>query len=133
MIKNNHTMDSVTFSKGIFVDYNVNLIHKGSVWKNRTIVLLLLKMVDQYSNARGSWIDFPSLEGNSLHTNSTILTPYLSATVISKWFSINWRPHLKKWQLLLLLLRLFYYVQDSEALTLRKNDNCYLILSVLCS
>jgi hypothetical protein len=45
-LKNNHTKDSVTFSKGIFVDYKVNLIHKGSVRKNCTFVLLLLKMVE---------------------------------------------------------------------------------------
>jgi hypothetical protein len=41
--------------KGIFVDYNVNLINKGTYGR---IVLLLLKMVEQYSNVRGNGIDF---------------------------------------------------------------------------
>jgi hypothetical protein len=41
--------------KGIFVDYNVNVINKGAYGR---IVLLLLKMVEQYSNVRGNGIDF---------------------------------------------------------------------------
>jgi hypothetical protein len=44
---------------------NVNLIYKWSVLENHTIVLLLLKMVEQYSNAWGSGIEFLSLEDNS--------------------------------------------------------------------
>ena len=44
--------------------YNVNFIHKWSVFEDCTIVLLLLKIVEQYSNAQGSGIIFLPIEGN---------------------------------------------------------------------